>query len=390
MDSIACLYLERRSIDMPAILKMLRKNGIFYSTFTPYFITIEGAVENYQLPESLLNAIRKSGNLHLEGRCRKGGKEARVFLAFTTPYVVKEITEGGTIHLRRISPVNKIKIVRETRDERCIVDEKKGEEIVKIKPEGENVRKIELLDERELPFVIFPLSGEIFPELPSAPQAESIEKRIAVLINAERKRRGLKELIYSEEIADVARNHSKDMAEGSFFSHFSPRTGSPADRMKRSGVRFSVVTENIGLGKTADEIHLLLMDSSSHRCNILDREVEKFGVGAFYHEEQWWVTENFIREKKEFDESLLRGACEVAENSEMENLLNILHEKIKEKLEVNREFLDYLSKKFPGSSGFEIRYFRGMAAEEIVNQLPRPCKISYKRYGDELLIILIK
>src|SRR5512147_354693 len=65
-----------------------------------------------------------------------------------------------------------------------------------------------------------------------APQAQAIpkpsiriqdlEQRIHTLINRERKAHGLSALGWDDRLSRIARNHSKDMASRSYFSHESP------------------------------------------------------------------------------------------------------------------------------------------------------------------------
>ncbi len=297
LEPLACSYLKNGDVDVREILIVLRKNGNFYTRIVPYMLSVKGDVEEFEIPEDFMKEIEENGDFYASGECRLKDERAYLFLSFRTPYKIEKMG-GKEINLRKISKIKKVKIIKEMENESCEYEKIFAQESLSLKF-GKGVRKVELADaETDEPFIIIPFSEPLFPEIPDAPQSKSIEERLLILINEERKMRNLKELIYSKEISRVSRKHSEDMAKNGFLSHFSPSTGSPSDRMKKAGINFSKVSENIGLGKSADEIHLMLMDSSAHKCNIIDPEMEKVGIGAYFYNDMWWVTENFIKEKK--------------------------------------------------------------------------------------------
>ena len=69
--------------------------------------------------------------------------------------------------------------------------------------------------------------------------ASAFEQRVLELVNEERAARGLAALKWSDELANVARAHSKDMHDRSFFSHANPDGKSPFDRIKAAGISYS-------------------------------------------------------------------------------------------------------------------------------------------------------
>jgi uncharacterized protein YkwD len=387
-NSLACLYLKQGNVPMKEILRTLRKNKVFYSNITPFFITARGATEGFEIPQDLFRAIERSGNFYASGECTIKNDKAYIFLSFKTPYKIEEIS-GREIKLEKMSQIKKLKIIKEMDDERCEFEEIPAKEKLILKFEGE-IRKVEITDyETDLPFIIIPFSDELFPEIPKVPPSSSIENRIFELINAERRLRGLRELIYSEEISRVSRKHSEDMAKKRFFSHFSPSTGSPSDRMKRAGINFSKVSENIGLGENADEIHTLLMDSPAHKCNILDPEMEKVGVGAYFHDEEWWVTENFIKEKEKEDFDFEKH-CSILKEDGLNPLSDELFKKIKSGEKITDEFLEGLIKKYGIPYSVQIQYIRSIDPSKVLEEIKKPCSIFYRKYGEEEFIIIIK
>lgn len=122
------------------------------------------------------------------------------------------------------------------------------------------------------------------PETPSEPDVDignqSYEKQVLTLVNQERAKQGLSALSWSDELANVARAHSKDMATRNFFSHTNPDGKSPFDRIKAAGISYRTAGENIAAGqRTPQEVVNAWMNSEGHRANILNKNYTKLGVG---------------------------------------------------------------------------------------------------------------
>ena len=109
---------------------------------------------------------------------------------------------------------------------------------------------------------------------------ERAEARMLDLLNEERTSRGLKPLRLDATIVPVARAHSRDMFERSYFAHQSPDGLTPFDRMRRGNVRFRVVGENLAFASSVERAHDGLMKSPGHRENILRPEFGRVGIGA--------------------------------------------------------------------------------------------------------------
>ena len=112
---------------------------------------------------------------------------------------------------------------------------------------------------------------------PIDPEAEA---RMLELVNAERAKAGLKQLVRDAELEKVARSHSIDMLQRGYFSHATLENDSPFDRMKEGGVAFSTAGENLALAPTTNLAHQGLMDSPGHRANILNPEFGRIGIGV--------------------------------------------------------------------------------------------------------------
>lgn len=106
------------------------------------------------------------------------------------------------------------------------------------------------------------------------------EREMLELVNQERAKVGSRPLVWDERLAQVGRNHSKDMFEQGYFSHYSPERKNVGDRLDEAGVPYSFVGENLALAPSVDRAHAGLMNSPGHQRNILDPAFEKIGIGA--------------------------------------------------------------------------------------------------------------
>lgn len=126
------------------------------------------------------------------------------------------------------------------------------------------------------------------PSTPSAPTTPSgstditsLENEVVRLVNVERVKAGLPELVQNSEVGRVARIKSEDFVKNNYFSHTSPTYGSPFDMLKSFGITFTAAGENIASGqKTAADVMNSWMNSSGHRANILNSTYNKIGVGV--------------------------------------------------------------------------------------------------------------
>ena len=107
------------------------------------------------------------------------------------------------------------------------------------------------------------------------------EKKLLNLINNERAKAGLAALTADPELMDVARLKAKDMVENNYFSHQSPKYGSPFDMMKQFGISFRTAGENIAGNSTEEGAVTAWMNSEGHRKNILSGNFNYTGVGIY-------------------------------------------------------------------------------------------------------------
>lgn len=122
-------------------------------------------------------------------------------------------------------------------------------------------------------------------------QATAAERYFLSLVNAERGRNGLQPLTLETRLNDSSEDHSRWLLQTGNFSHTGQGGSSARDRIEDAGFPLQGswrVTENLALlsengnGSLLDEVrqlHQNLMDSPSHRANILDPNVTYLGVG---------------------------------------------------------------------------------------------------------------
>lgn len=109
---------------------------------------------------------------------------------------------------------------------------------------------------------------------------ETSETAMFNLINEERRKRGIAQLVWTAEIVPVARAHAMDMWERAYFGHISPDNKDVWDRLVEAKISFSGAGENLALAPTLQTAHNGLMNSEGHRRNILDPDFEKVGIGV--------------------------------------------------------------------------------------------------------------
>ena len=107
----------------------------------------------------------------------------------------------------------------------------------------------------------------------------NLEAQMLELVNQERTSRGLKPLKADAELTPVARQHSTDMFERGYFSHYTPEGVDPFQRMKSADVGFRTAGENLALAPTLQIAHTGLMNSPGHRANILNPAFGRIGIG---------------------------------------------------------------------------------------------------------------
>lgn len=113
--------------------------------------------------------------------------------------------------------------------------------------------------------------------------------------NRERAARGLPALLWDEDLARAARQHTQIMRERNVLSHQFPGEEDPAARARRAGARFSKSAENIGFAPSTEVIHSHWMKSPPHRANILDAEFDRVGIAVLERDGLLFAAQDFSR-----------------------------------------------------------------------------------------------
>ena len=180
-----------------------------------------------------------------------------------------------------------------------------------------------------------PVELEALPRIPE--NVAALEWESHNLISQERIEAGLNPLQWDARLADIARDHSRDMAENNFFSHDNLKGDDPEARgllknyrcrKQLGGGRYSEgLGENILQGhisqstspltklrawwnnQSAEDLELRerikhqireaqtavenWMDSPGHRRNILDSGYDRAGMGVAFSGSEYHLTQNF-------------------------------------------------------------------------------------------------
>ena len=127
------------------------------------------------------------------------------------------------------------------------------------------------------------------------------EFQIHYLVNNERRRKGLSDLFWDDELARMARAYSRQMARESFFSHIDNNGNSVVERARRSDIQgWSKIGENLFFCEGYDDFNSLAvrgwMNSPTHRRNLLDRQFNTTGIGiAETRSGEIYITQVFTR-----------------------------------------------------------------------------------------------
>lgn len=123
------------------------------------------------------------------------------------------------------------------------------------------------------------------------------EKEVVRLINVERQKRGMNELVWEEDLARAARYHAYDMATQGYFDHDSydslngdlVEIGGAFERMRKFYTKTFINSENLAAGSsTAYDTYQQWFFSKGHNANMFNKSSAKVGVGVYYDPKSPW------------------------------------------------------------------------------------------------------
>ena len=104
------------------------------------------------------------------------------------------------------------------------------------------------------------------------------------MTNQARARAGCRPVTPSRSLSNAAYQHSRDMANNHYFSHYNRFGSGPGNREWSAGYRWNAYGENIAWGqRDASSVMNAWMNSPGHRQNILNCRYRNVGVGVAYN-----------------------------------------------------------------------------------------------------------
>lgn len=100
------------------------------------------------------------------------------------------------------------------------------------------------------------------------------------LINNKRMENNLPEFEIDENLLNVARLKAQDIVENKYFSHTSPKYGTFFEMLQNNNISYNKASENIARNVNADGAIENLMNSESHKNNILSEDFNYTGIAV--------------------------------------------------------------------------------------------------------------
>jgi uncharacterized protein YkwD len=129
--------------------------------------------------------------------------------------------------------------------------------------------------------------------------ARSVEERVFLAVNRERRSRNLPVLSWSNALAAEARRHSREMERRGFFGHTDPERGTLINRLRSANIEYDACAENLykqsrSTGASSAAVAAWLR-SRGHRTNLLSRIYRETGVGVTVNSKgRYIVTQIFL------------------------------------------------------------------------------------------------
>ena len=109
----------------------------------------------------------------------------------------------------------------------------------------------------------------------------SMAEELLILVNDSRTEKGLHPLKQNALLIEVAHQRAEELLEKNYLEHERPNGEKIWQLLVETGYKYQRAGENIGVGFTSmQEIHLALIESDSHRKNILNPYFLEIGISA--------------------------------------------------------------------------------------------------------------
>lgn len=135
-------------------------------------------------------------------------------------------------------------------------------------------------------------------------------EEVAVLVNKERKANGLNPLRLSPLLSEAALVRAGEIPIS--FSHTRPDGSSCFTAISELNISYKTAAENIAYGqKNPESVMNAWMNSSGHRSNILNKNVDYIGVGVNYQNGTYYWSQFFASSDQLYDGSYIPGEAAV-------------------------------------------------------------------------------
>ena len=101
-------------------------------------------------------------------------------------------------------------------------------------------------------------------------QLDDDEYQVYDMINTYREEQGLRKLELDNRLNKIAKTKAKDLSEGYYFDHTSPKYGTIFDMMKREHIYYETAGENLAGNVDCEKAVKAWLNSDTHRENIED------------------------------------------------------------------------------------------------------------------------
>jgi uncharacterized protein YkwD len=111
--------------------------------------------------------------------------------------------------------------------------------------------------------------------------------------NRDRAAAGLPPLKWDDALASAAHDHALKMARANALPHQLPGEPPMQDRARYAGARFSLIAENVAEGRSISGLHTQWMNSSPHRANLLDPQLNSIGISVVQSGNVYFAVQDF-------------------------------------------------------------------------------------------------
>lgn len=122
--------------------------------------------------------------------------------------------------------------------------------------------------------------GQVFGQNAEGANIQTAAEQLFALANQARAQNGAERLRWDPALAEAALYHCRRMAAEGPIAHRYGGEPDLSERAGKAGAHFSVIEENVAIGRSAAMIHDEWMQSPGHRSNLLSKDVDRVGIAV--------------------------------------------------------------------------------------------------------------